>query len=630
MKHRQQLNGPLTVKQVGSLLSRWNWLLYMPCFAAALLTVLPFFLITYRDAFQAKLVSVAHPILLLSAGSAAVALAVGFGFLWLLRKKLRELPVTVSASPCAVEYAQWERARVQGRLRRFWPLLPAIVGVLTMIGAERYLWGNNFYVVFLLELLTLGDAVFLATSDALKRKLYAKFRWEATEDSAHADPYNRRRELCRALLFWGAYWVITAAAYVILSLAFGNWMLYAFIPVAAFAFFCIRMATMKPFRRYASVRGRSAGVLLLNLFAVCGLLLLGKGIVQTGNSFQTHFLDSLDYSVFQSDSRPSISYDTESGVYTLTAAREDFRILQLTDVHISESILTIDTDRKALQTCYDLIASTKPDLVVVTGDIAYAIPLFTFSNNNLSAMDTFANFMNRVGVPWILTYGNHDNEPTSQYRDALAFGGIFRHYQTVGEGAMLYASVQPPVTGRYNQYLRLCNADGSLNRLLFLVDSNDYQPQGGYDWVREDQIAWYADTVTRVSDEEGRIVPSFVFMHIPFRAFADAQDALAKGSSDAVYLHGENAEGVSHPKVDDGFFETIVEKGSTQAVFVGHDHVNNLAVRYREVDLVYSRSIDYVAYPGIASQTAQRGGTLITVHADGSYELESISYTEMT
>ena len=85
---------------------------------------------------------------------------------------------------------------------------------------------------------------------------------------------------------------------------------------------------------------------------------------------------------------------------------------------------------------------------------------------------------------------------------------------------------------------------------------------------------------------------------------------------------------MSHPDRDSGFFDLILEKGSTEAVFVGHDHLNQLAVNYKGVDLVYSRSIDYIAYPGIAKETDQRGGTLIVLSQDGGYTIESVAYTE--
>lgn len=38
-------------------------------------------------------------------------------------------------------------------------------------------------------------------------------------------------------------------------------------------------------------------------------------------------------------------------------------------------------------------------------------------------------------------------------------------------------------------------------------------------------------------------------------------------------------------------YETSLDKGSTDAVFVGHDHLNNMGIRYKGVDLIYGKSI---------------------------------------
>lgn len=239
--------------------------------------------------------------------------------------------------------------------------------------------------------------------------------------------------------------------------------------------------------------------------------------------------------------------------------------------------------------------------------------------------------MNHIGIPWALVYGNHETETMATY-DSQSFDGIFRHFVQEGSCPMLYAEKQPKVYGRYNQYLHLENSDGSLNRLIFLVDSNDYVQNPSkineYDSVHKDQMEWYAKTIDEISAVEGRMVKSFVFTHIPFQEFADAKAALDAGEDDAVYLFGENGEAVSHPNRNSGFFDVILEKGSTEAVFVGHDHVNNMGIKYKGVDLVYSKSIDYIAYPGIAHRTEQRGGTLITISEGGSYQIEQIDYVQ--
>jgi hypothetical protein len=47
-------------------------------------------------------------------------------------------------------------------------------------------------------------------------------------------------------------------------------------------------------------------------------------------------------------------------------------------------------------------------------------------------------------------------------------------------------------------------------------------------------------------------------------------------------------------------------------------------LKYEGVRLTYGMSIDYLAMPGIEKDTAQRGGELITIHRDGSWDLKQI------
>lgn len=614
---------PMTAKQLGSWLSRRNLLTGLPCFFLGTLLAGLGSLLAFSGVIgwpYGTGVRIAFWLCVASFALGLLSLAV---FLRFLPRFRRPVAVHQSALDYAGRQARWLE-------RKLWLVLGCAALLLGLAGFLISASHRSFSNVYPLAFLLLGVPAWFLLYRFLRRRV-ARLTRLVPADGPEADPYDRCRELRRAWLLWGAYWLAALGAYAGLSLAFGNWKLYVFIPVLALLYFAARLALNNPFRPFASVRGRSILLRLLNVATVAALLVGSLQVMSLGLGYHKAFLSRLDYSVFRRDDLPAVEYDRDTGVYTLTAQREDFKILQLTDVHLGESLTTTDTDRKALQACYDLIRETQPDLVIVTGDIAYAIPAYTFSDNNLAAMGTFIDFMERIGIPWAVTYGNHDNEPSSRYNDAQAFGGLFRHYQSAEDGAALYsADVQPNVYGRYNQYLRIENADGSLNRVIFLVDSNDYVKGPNavreYDSVHPDQIQWYSDTIDALTETEGRVVPSFVFMHIPFPAFQSAQDALSVGAPEAEYLFGRNEENVSCPKQDTGFFDTIVEKGSTQAVFVGHDHLNNMAVRYRGVDLVYSKSIDYVAYPGIADQIAQRGGTLITLTPDGGYEIEQVDY----
>ena len=56
--------------------------------------------------------------------------------------------------------------------------------------------------------------------------------------------------------------------------------------------------------------------------------------------------------------------------------------------------------------------------------------------------------------------------------------------------------------------------------------------------------------------------------------------------------------------------------GSTTGVFCGHDHYNNMSLEYKGIRLTYGMSIDYLAMPGIAKDTKQRGAERITLRSE--------------
>ncbi len=425
------------------------------------------------------------------------------------------------------------------------------------------------------------------------------------------------------MLRWLAFWLVVVLLYIALSLYFGSYVYYAMLLVLALVYFLARILLFLPFhwikRRTLRLVFYFAAVLCSVAVTVCFAVF---AVTDLSTNFAISYINSLDYG--EHSPACEVSYREDDGVYTLRMTESEMKILQLTDIHLGESLNTIFTDRKALKACYDLIMRTDPDLIIVTGDLVYSVPLATFSNNNMRPLYAFFRFMDNFGIPWAMVYGNHDTEIFASHQSGDlewlfdSFSYLHRLGETLGQ-TLLYSKTQPQIYGRYNQYLRVENADGTLNRLLFLIDSNDYVAGSvainDYDSVHRDQIEWYMDAIDRESEALGRVCPSFVFQHIPFRAFADAEAALRAGDPDAAYLFGANEEQVSCPAKESGFFDAILQKKSTQAVFVGHDHLNNLGITYQGVDLVYGRSIDYIAYPGIAQKTSQRGGTLITLSA---------------
>lgn len=324
-----------------------------------------------------------------------------------------------------------------------------------------------------------------------------------------------------------------------------------------------------------------------------------------------------------------IDYDEETGVYKITSTADDFKILHLTDIHLGGSLYSYLKDMKALQACYAEIEYTCPDLVIVTGDLTFPMGIMSLSLNNSAPVEQFAAFMRNTGIPWAFTYGNHDTESlaTTSKQD---LNELYMSLSYKTSGNLLYPYTQPDITGRNNQLIEVYNNDGSLRQALFLIDSNAYTGEGvnAYDYIHDDQVEWYAGEVERLNTQEEHTVGSMVFFHIPLQQYRTAYELYEQGSDEVTYFFGENGEKMidkvccsDHPS---SLFDRMLELGSTDAVLCGHDHYNNMSLEYKGIRLTYGMSIDYLAMPGIEDDTAQRGAELITIHSDGSWELEQI------
>lgn len=330
-----------------------------------------------------------------------------------------------------------------------------------------------------------------------------------------------------------------------------------------------------------------------------------------------------------------ISYDEDTGTYTITTQEENFKILQLTDIHLGGSILSAAKDAKALQACYRLISETEPDLVVVTGDLVFPMGIMSFSLSNNAPVMQFASFMRNTGIPWAFTYGNHDTESMATLNRGEV-DELFKVLSYKSSRNLLYPYVQPDIYGRSNQVIEIRSSDGKLMQALFLIDSNDYVEAGGineYDYIHDDQVEWYGRTVKRLSEQEGRTVPSMIFIHIPLREYKEANDLYESGSGEVTYYYGILGETmidkICCSEYESRLFDAAVELGSTKAIFCGHDHYNNQSLEYKGIRLTYGYSIDYLAMPGIDKDTEQRGATLITIEKNGAFDITPYRLTDL-
>lgn len=141
---------------------------------------------------------------------------------------------------------------------------------------------------------------------------------------------------------WIVYWLLVLGFYIIISVVFGNFVMYTPILAFAAANFVIRLAADLSFGK---IRHEVLSKVLrhgVNVLSLVILIAVGASIIENGSNYNEAYIESLDYTVFHHCS--SVTYSPENGVYTVRAENDEMKILQLTDIHLCGSINTIGTE----------------------------------------------------------------------------------------------------------------------------------------------------------------------------------------------------------------------------------------------------------------------------------------------
>ena len=285
--------------------------------------------------------------------------------------------------------------------------------------------------------------------------------------------------------------------------------------------------------------------------------------------------------------------------------KSDFRILQLTDIHLSDK-----DDRETQFKFLDLLYqdASNPDLVVVTGD------LFTFAGKD-TAKSLF-NYFNSKKVPWTVCFGNHDEQCY------FSVDWLTETLSNLGSYCMFKDLQDDNVNGNCNFVINLKEGN-KVHDQLFVMDSNRYNfdlSQLGYDCFKQDQIDWYEKVVKYTKEQNGDTVNSLMFYHIPLPEVNPAWEE-AKNANAVIY--GEKREASCPPDHDYGFFSKIKDLGSTKAMFFGHDHINNFEVDYQGVKFCYGiKSTDRIYH-----DEDMLGCQTITIHDDHSLKIDRYYHT---
>ena len=204
-------------------------------------------------------------------------------------------------------------------------------------------------------------------------------------------------------------------------------------------------------RRGLKITGMVLGSII---FLFLALVLINKICELRLNSY----IDSFSPIEYPSDRlTPELDGD---GVWTFTADRE-FKVVQLTDVHLGGGLLSFSEDKKTINAIAAMLSYEKPDLVIVTGDISFAVPYISGTLNNAIAHRLFKRTMERLGSYWTLTFGNHDSEAYNYHgREKVA---------VMYEEGMEYClfSSDGELSGEGNHVINVKNPAGFITELTF-------------------------------------------------------------------------------------------------------------------------------------------------------------------
>ena len=259
--------------------------------------------------------------------------------------------------------------------------------------------------------------------------------------------------------------------------------------------------------------------------------------------------------------------------------------------------------------------------------------------------------MENLGVYWTVTFGNHDSEAYDYFaRDAVA-----QMYEDEALKYCLFTSDDGGVYGEGNHVINVKNSKGLITKSIIMMDTNAYTDEDPlginwiYDNIHEDQIQWYRGVIGKYNKyntdllatlpenerpenaEDFTTVQSLLFVHIPIMEMREAVNLYLNEveTNELEYMGGkigESAPYVYCSEDEEQMFETMLELGSTKAMFFGHDHLNNTVLKYKGVIMSYGFSIDYLAYAGIDKIGSQRGCTVINCSPDTSFEVTHENY----
>lgn len=250
-----------------------------------------------------------------------------------------------------------------------------------------------------------------------------------------------------------------------------------------------------------------------------------------------------------------------------------------------------------------LVEDNKPDLITVTGDMAYP--------EDYDSYETFAQQLDSYNIPWAIVWGNHDHQ--SGIEPVLKAAELFKSHP------LCLFEDGDPAYGNGNYFIGINEGDSPIT-VLFMIDSHNSvemtmengEKRWVYDKIWPNHLEWIGEQATK--HKELGYKDALMMLHIPLYCYrAAAEMAFPGGHGGDSEVYGQQHELIASHPFDEGALPVIKESGLITHVLAGHDHCNNFMVDYEGIKLMFACKTG----PGCYWQSTMNGGTIIRIGNNG-------------
>jgi len=283
---------------------------------------------------------------------------------------------------------------------------------------------------------------------------------------------------------------------------------------------------------------------------------------------------------------------------------KDFVILNLSDPQMGDEDWVEGHPYKdiLIHTISELIDRVHPDLITITGDVAWA--------EHYESYEKLSTLLDSTGIPWAPVWGNHDHQCGTE--PMLKAAALLKQHP------LCLLEDGDPAFGNGN-YILTVTEDNKPVTALFMIDSHnstEVEENGtkrwAYDKLWPDQLTWIGQQATDLKTQGYK--DAIMLLHIPLYCYRAASEKIfpgGRGGDSEIY--GRQHELIASHPMEDGALPIIKESGLITHVLAGHDHCNNFIVDHEGIKLMFACKTGAGCY----WQSAMNGGTVITIDSNG-------------